>query len=355
MTAGGEDARIIAMRAGGYLKLLALGAVLAVCGGTPAAAADRQAAKAGPAFEQNRRLGRGVNVLGYDPIWQDRSKGRFQERYFRLIKEAGFSHVRINLFPFRDGTRRVPDTIAPQWFETLDWAVRQARANGLMVILDLHEYEAMGADPAGNRGRLLACWRQIARHCRDLPDQVLFEALNEPCNKLTPELWNPLLREVLAVIRRSNPRRTVIVGPGSWNSIDALSKLDLPEDDRNLIVTVHYYSPFQFTHQGTSWTGMKDKTGVAWNGTDAEKQAVVNDLARADAWARRHGRPVYLGEFGAFEKADMDSRARWAGCVAREAQRLGWSWAWWQFEGNFAAYDTKRDAWVGPIRQALLP
>ncbi len=300
-------------------------------------------------------MGRGVNVLGYDPIWQDRSKGRFQERYFRLIKEAGFSHVRINLFPFRDGTRRVPDTIAPQWFETLDWAVRQARANGLMVILDLHEYEAMGADPAGNRGRLLACWRQIARHCRDLPDQVLFEALNEPCNKLTPELWNPLLREVLAVIRRSNPRRTVIVGPGSWNSIDALSKLDLPEDDRNLIVTVHYYSPFQFTHQGTSWTGMKDKTGVAWNGTDAEKQAVVNDLARADAWARRHGRPVYLGEFGAFEKADMDSRARWAGCVAREAQRLGWSWAWWQFEGNFAAYDTKRDAWVGPIRQALLP
>ena len=122
--------------------------------------------------------------------------------------------------------------IAPAWFETLDWAVRHARAAGLMVILDLHEYEAMGADPAGNRGRLLAVWRQIARHCQDAPDDVLFEVLNEPCNKLTPELWNPLLREALGIIRESNPRRTVIVGPGSWNSIDALPKLELPEDDR---------------------------------------------------------------------------------------------------------------------------
>ena len=81
----------------------------------------------------------------------------------------------------------------------------------------------------------------------------------------------------------------------------------------------------------------------------------AKDLGRADAWARRHGRPVFLGEFGAFEKGDMASRARWASCVARQAEKLGWSWAWWQFEGNFAVYDTRHEAWVGPIRQALLP
>jgi len=358
------------MAAGGCLKAVALGAVLALGGGGPAAAADAPAANTPDAFQQNRQLGRGVNVLGYDPIWQDRRKARFQQRYFRLIKEAGFSSVRINLRPFRDGrlgaedseraadgTRRVPATlngIAPAWFETLDWAIRHARAAGLMVVLDLHEYEAMGDDPAGNRERLLAVWRQIARHCQDERDDVLFEVLNEPCNKLTPELWNPLLREALGIIRASNPRRTVIVGPGSWNSIDALPKLELPEADRRLIVTVHYYNPFAFTHQGTSWTMMKDKTGVAWNGTEAERQAVAKDLGRADAWARRHGRPVFLGEFGTFEKGDMASRARWASCVARQAEKLGWSWAWWQFEGNFAVYDTRHEAWVGPIRQALL-
>ena len=81
------------------------------------------------------------------------------------------------------------------------------------------------------------------RALQGAPDDVLFEILNEPNKKLTPELWNPLLREALAIIRQSNPRRTVVVGPTSWNNIKDLAKLELPEEDRNLIVTVHYYSP----------------------------------------------------------------------------------------------------------------
>ena len=38
------------------------------------------------ACEQNRRLGRGVNILGYDPIWRSRDQARFQEKHFRLLK-----------------------------------------------------------------------------------------------------------------------------------------------------------------------------------------------------------------------------------------------------------------------------
>ena len=50
-----------------------------------AVAAEVPAARR-PTPRQNQRLGRGVNVLGYDPIWKDRQKARFQEKYFRLIK-----------------------------------------------------------------------------------------------------------------------------------------------------------------------------------------------------------------------------------------------------------------------------
>ena len=53
------------------------------------------------AFEQNRKLGRGVNIIGYDPIWRSRDQARFQAKHFRLLKEAGFNSVRINLQPFR--------------------------------------------------------------------------------------------------------------------------------------------------------------------------------------------------------------------------------------------------------------
>jgi len=304
---------------------------------------------------QNKRLGRGVNVLGYDPIWRDRQKARFQEKYFRLIKEAGFNHVRINLHPFRDGKLGTDHAIGAAWFETLDWAVRQALAAELLVILDFHEFQAMGDDPVGNKERFLAVWRQIAEHCKDAPESVLFEILNEPNKKLTPELWNPLLREALAIIRESNPRRTVVVGPTSWNNINDLAKLDLPGDDRNLIVTVHYYSPFPFTHQGAAFAGLADKTGVPWNGSQPEQQAILQDFDKAQAWARKEQRPIYLGEFGVYDKAETASPVRWTSFVTRQADERGWSWAWWQFDGDFVLYDVRQDRWVEPILHALLP
>ena len=49
------------------------------------ASASASSAGAVDAFEQNKRLGRGVNALGYDPLWRDRSKARFQADHFRLV------------------------------------------------------------------------------------------------------------------------------------------------------------------------------------------------------------------------------------------------------------------------------
>ena len=57
------------------------------------------------------------------------------------------------------------------------------------------------------------------------------------------------------------------------------------------------------------------------------------------SWASAHNRPVYLGEFGSYEKADMDSRVRWTKCVADEAVAHGFSFTYWQFTYNLAVYD----------------
>src|SRR5271157_2778337 len=78
-------------------------------------------------YEQNRKLGRGVNILGYDPIWRSRDQARFQAKHFRLLKEAGFNSVRINLQPFRRMTAANGYTLSESWFEVLDWAVREAQ------------------------------------------------------------------------------------------------------------------------------------------------------------------------------------------------------------------------------------
>ena len=306
-------------------------------------------------FPQDQRLGRGVNILGYDPIWRSRDRARFKERYFRMLKEAGFNSVRINLAPFRQMNATNNWVVGSSWFQVLDWAVARAQQQGLAVILDLHEYGAMGNDPQGNKAKFLAFWQQLSAHCQNAPSSVFFEVLNEPSRKLTPELWNQYLREGLAVIRQKNPTRTVIAGPAFWNSIDHLPQLELPENDRHLIVTVHYYKPMEFTHQGAAWTNQRDKLGVDWLGSPPELAVIDHDFDKAAAWAKEHNRPLFLGEFGAYDKGPMESRARYTAAVARAAEKRGWSWAYWQFDSDFILYDIPKDSWVEPIRRALIP
>jgi endoglucanase len=150
--------------------------------------------------------------------------------------------------------------------------------------------------------------------------------------------------------------RQIVVGSVGANSIKDLNGLELPEDDRRLVVTVHYYDPFGFTHQGASWAGPDSKSwlGTKWTGTKAEQNAVRRDFNVAIAWAVKHRRPIYLGEFGAYERADIESRARWTRFVVGEATRCKMGWAYWEFRSGFGAYDRQRGAWVEPIERALL-
>ena len=136
--------------------------------------------KALDAFEQNRKLGRGVNIIGYDPIWRSKEQACFKEKHFRLLKEAGFNSVRINLHLFNRLSATNNYEIPASWMQVADWAVANARSNGLMVILDLHEFLPMSSDPAANREKFLATWRQLAVHFQNEPDDLLFELLNEP-------------------------------------------------------------------------------------------------------------------------------------------------------------------------------
>jgi endoglucanase len=129
----------------------------------------------------------------------------------------------------------------------------------------------------------------------------------------------------------------------------------LPQEDRHIIVTVHYYLPMEFTHQGARWVESTAKlSGVTW-GTDADKHRMEEDFAGVQKWSRENNRPILLGEFGAYDKGDMDSRVRYTAHAARTAESLGWAWAYWQFDGDFIVFDMKKNDWVAPIRDALIP
>ena len=203
------------------------------------------------AFDYNERLGRGINLGNalegpYEGAW-----GLYlKEEHFEAIAEAGFDSVRIPIRWSAYADTEPPYLIKEQIFQRVDWAIEQVVANDLAAIINIHHFEEIMTDPEGQRERFNAMWRQIAEHYADAPDMVYFELLNEPNARLTIGSWNSLLNDALAVVRETNPDRMVIVGSAQWNNSDLLVTLQLPEEDRNIIATFHYYRPFEFTHQG---------------------------------------------------------------------------------------------------------
>ena len=322
------------------------------------AAAPAEDHSAGPdadaAHAALSRLRRGVNVLGYDGVWSGENDAPFRMTDFKLVREAGFDHVRINLFALRyiDAQGRLDDKVLAR----LDRVIAAATLADLNVVLDQHDNRLCQAFPRSCEGRLVNFWRQAAAHYAGKePRRLVYEILNEPGGSMTAAEWNVAQNAALRTIRALDPDRTVIVSALNADDPHDIERLDLPAGDRNLIVTIHYYRPMTFTHQGAPWArayaGLHD---VAW-GSDADKAAVDADLALAAAWARLQKRPVYLGEFGVYDAAPPASRLSWTRHVARTAEQYGWGWAYWQFDHDFALFDTARHEWNRPLLKALAP
>jgi endoglucanase len=351
--------RVLTLRRG-WLRLAAWASIIAsitvlAVAAVPAGAADRTS---DPFFQRLKpAFGRGINLGNALEAPQEGAWGVvLKETYFEAIRAAGFDSVRIPVCWSAHAETSPPYRIEPKFFDRVDWAIHQALARRLVPIVNVHHYGGLMSEPEKHRERFLALWQQIAEHYKDYPSTLAMELLNEPNGKLTAEKWNRLLREALVVVRRSNPTREVVVGPVGWNAIDQLVSLDLPKEDRHLVVTVHYYSPFHFTHQGAEWAGPEARKwlGTTWTGTEAQQKAVGRDLDTATAWAVKFRRPIYLGEFGVYSKADMESRARWTRFVAEGALKRKMGFAYWEFCSGFGAYDPRRDQWIEPLKEALV-
>ncbi len=342
------------------------------------------AAKPDP-FKLNARLGRGVNLGNALEAPNEGDWGVvLKEEYFDAIKQAGFASIRLPVRWSNHALTNAPYTIDPAFLNRVDWAVSNALSRDLPVILNLHHYTQLYTEPQAHRERFMALWKQLADHYRNFPDTLLLEIFNEPDDALTPELWNDWLKEAHAIIRKSNPTKTIVIGAPNDSWPTYLQFLHVPENDRNIIVTIHYYFPHEFTHQGAEWTThdkivqtLKDMElvhmeipewatngwtgdssrwlGTTWTGTDKEKKQITDWLGIAATWGKSHHRPINLGEFGSYQKADMDSRARWTKFVADTATKRGMSCHYWEFcAAEFGVYDQQNKAFRLPLLQALL-
>lgn len=303
-------------------------------------------------YVQIGEMGRGVNVLSEDPGWNDPANARFKPEYFKKIRQAGFQTVRIVTTPF--GHMDDYYVMDANWLKYLDTMINAALAEGLTVVLDNHEYNYCGVNIAGCIPKLNAFWAQVAPRYRSAPNKLVFEILNEPFGQITPTIWNEQIKQTLPIIRATNPLRNVIIGAANWSNPEYIQKLELPINDRHLIAAFHYYYPMEFTYQGAPWVPQFKYTGQNW-GTPAELARLNKDLDEVKAWSVKWNRPIFMGEFGAYETGPMDGRVRYDAAVARAAEARGFAWAYWQFDKDFVLYDVANEKWVEPILNALIP
>jgi endoglucanase len=341
-----------------------------------------------PARKAAKKFMRGVNIANYLSVPPDEDwTVRHTVLDLQQIRTEGFDHIRLPI-AWNYYTGPAPDyKLSDEIFARVDYMVTNATALKLNVMINIQHFNEFTADPAANTAKFQAIWRQVAAHYARAPKGVAFELLNEPADAATTVVMNPIYAEAIREIRQTNPHRTIFVGPGKWNSPNELANLRLPDDD-NIIVTLHCYDPMFFTHQGASWAGPDLKaTGIHFPGppkipfesdpalplkpwvlktiqqyntqpaasNPCSQRAFLSKIATAKAWSEEFGRPVHFGEFGAFIKADQESRAHYYEAMRQALDAAGIGWAIWDWKSGFNYWDGKTQQPLPGMRHALFP
>lgn len=277
-----------------------------------------------------------------------------KEDYLQTIADAGFDTVRIPIKWSAHADDIAPYTIEPEFMERVHEVVNWALDANLNAIVNIHHYNEMMTDPNEEFERLDALWQQIAESFATYPNSVIFELLNEPNNNLTFDVWNALYPQLITTIRESNPDKQIIIGGDNWNSVSSLENLILPDNLDNLVVTFHFYEPFEFTHQGTEWVS----GSFAWLDTafgSDEDYTLIDDLFnQVQVWNEDYNLPIFLGEFGSYSRADMTSRLLYTEAVRSAAEARDFGWCYWEFASGFGIYDAIRKQFNG-LYPILIP
>ncbi len=340
-----------------------------------------------PAHQATKLFQRGANLGNYLEVPRGQDWGvRVSADEFATMRAEGFDHVRIPCGWHHYAGPAPEFKLSDDIFAKADFCVTNALAAKLNVLINIHHFDAFTSDPTNQTEKFIAVWKQIAAHYEKFPNTLAFELLNEPKDAATTTVLNPIFARAIAEIRKTNPKRTIFVGPGKWNQVSELKNLVLPNDDDNLIVTVHCYDPFYLTHQGATWSGADTKVkGIQFPGPPATPlvpdpnlklnkwvvdwikryntepaatnpsgpSAFVPKLKLAHAWGEHYGRPMHVGEFGCFTTADPKSRENFYREFHQSAEELKLGWAIWDWSAGFKYWDKKKNQPAPGMREAL--
>ncbi|HEY0236285.1 MAG TPA: cellulase family glycosylhydrolase [Afipia sp.] len=324
------------------------------------------------------------------------------EDYFSIsrLRASGFDHVRlpVDIGPFLDDPGQKAWNEFRLYFRRF---VQNLDRNGLHVIVTLIAPSANSQIPEdqldGIEGERFKHYRDAAeRFAAELENwrikDLALEPMNEPqraCKRTDVADWLAYQDIMIPRLRAVAPHLWLGLTGGCWSKIEGLEGLNAEQlNDRRTFVSVHFYDPFLFTHQGSDWSLdiMPLIAGLPYP-AQAEHLEEVLGNARARAAALAGGAPgilpraeesiryyfrentgntvmlktfralkdwsiaqnvapgrIVFTEFGAMKTPGGElSRARWFHDVTSAIGANGWGWTLWVLrQGPFGLDDDGR-------------
>ena len=343
----------------------------------------------------NFRIKRGTNLSHWLSQSEERGEGRkahIQEDDFERLEQLGFDFVRIPIdevqFWDEEGNK-----LDEAW-ELLDNALKLARKHNLRAIIDLHIIRSHYFNAANEGGAdantlftseeaqqgLINLWYQLSDAFKEYDnDWVAYEFMNEPVAE-EHEQWNQLVAKVHKALREREPQRTLVVGSNRWQGYETMKYLKVPEGDKNIILSFHYYNPMLLTHYGAPWTPVGQYKGkVSYPGKlitqedyDAAPDSVKPhieqyltqewniDKIRADFKdaidvAAKYGLQLFCGEWGVYEPVDRELAYKWTKDMLAVFDEFNIAWTTWCYDADFGFWDqAKNDYKDRPLVDILM-
>ena len=344
----------------------------------------------------NFRIKRGTNVSHWLSQSEQRGEARrlhIQEDDFARLEELGFDFVRIPIdevqFWDEQGQK------LPEAWDLLNNALDWAKKHNLRAIVDLHiirshYFNAVNEeDQAANtlftseesQEGLLNLWRQLSEFLKDRSnDWVAYEFMNEP---VAPEheQWNQLVAKVHKALRELEPQRTLVIGSNMWQGHETMKYLKVPEGDKNIILSFHYYNPMLLTHYGAWWSPLcaayKGKVNypgvlVSKEDYDAAPAAIKDQLKpfTEEVWnidkireqfkdaieaAKKYDLQLFCGEWGVYEPVDRELAYNWTRDMLTVFDEFNIAWTTWCYDADFGFWDQQRHSFKDrPLVELLM-
>ncbi len=330
----------------------------------------------------NFRIKRGTNLSHWLSQSEERGEERrqhIQEDDFERLEQLGFDFVRIPIdevqFWDEDGNK------LPEAWDLLTNALQLAAKHHLRAIVDLHIIRSHYFNAVNEGGSsantlftsdeaqqgLINMWYQLSDVLKGFSnDSVAYEFMNEPVAD-DHEQWNQLVAKVHKALREREPQRTLVVGSNRWQGYETMKYLKVPEGDKNIILSFHYYNPMLLTHYGAWWTPLGKYTGkVNYPGVLVSKEdyeaapdslkpmlepfttqewnvdKIREDFKDAIEVAKRYGLQLFCGEWGVYEPVDRELAYRWTKDMLSVFDEFNIAWTTWCYDADFGFWDQKK-------------